>query len=195
MFSDSIALVSTDNKAWFAHIRTLMHQAGFKHTRRFPKDPGMLSRFGSGPLPFVFVDAAMPADKVRQDFAKVRAHAELQVRFLPIIVLSETRVAQTIMYYLGLGCDDIVTMPLTAAALLDRLKHQVGHVRHYFETESYFGPDRRQSEFLRPPSYEARGKGDHYFSHFTIERSLLRGISIIDTEVHDPDTERVMLPV
>jgi len=195
MFSDSIALVSTDNKTWFAHIRSLMQQAGFRHTRRFPKDPGTLGRFGSGPLPFVFVDAATPADKVRRDFATVRAHAELQVRFLPIIVLSETRAAQTIMFYLELGCDDIITMPLTAAALLGRLRRQVGHVRHYFETESYFGPDRRQNEFTRPRSNDTRGRGDHYFSHFTIERSLQRGISIIDTEVHHPETERVILPV
>ncbi len=195
MFFDSIALVSTDNKTWFTHIRALMHQTGFKHTRRFPKDPGALSRFGSGPLPFVFIDAATSADKVRHDFAMVRTHAELQVRFLPIIVLSETRAAQTILSYLDLGCDDIVTMPLTGAALLERLKRQVGHVRHYFQTETYFGPDRRQNERGRPGSTDARGRGNHYFSHFTIERSPRRGISIIDTEVHHPAIEQVLLPV
>ncbi len=195
MFSNSIALVSTNDRDWFSRMRVLMRQAGLKETRPFPKSRESLTQFRNGPLPFVFVDASLSADEVREVFAAVRTHAELPVRFLPIIVLSRSREAQIILHHIELGCDDIVTMPLTAAALLERLKRQVAGVRDYFQTESYFGPDRRRHELGRTGTREDRGSGDHPFRHFTIERSAQHGISVIGSQMHRPSTEQIVLPV
>ncbi len=195
MFSSSIALISTQDKNWFSHMRALMRQAGFKETRPFPKSPAILTQFRHGPLPFVFIDSGIAPADIKRSFAAVRAHADVNIRFLPIVVLTESRDANSILRFIELGCDDIVTMPLTAASLIERLKRQVGSPRDYFQTDTYFGPDRRQHDFSHSKTHEDRGKGDHFFRHFSIQRHLQHGISIIDTAVHYPNSEQVILPV
>ena len=186
MYSSSIAFLLTNDKSWSAHMHDLLLQAGFKESRMFPRNPAALTKHRNGPLPFVFIHSSVGPAYAQRAFTFIRAHTDASVRFLPIVVLTETRDAATILKFIELGCDDIITMPLTAAALMERLKRQVGHPLDYFQTDTYFGPDRRQHEATRDSTNEARGKGDHFFRHFSIQRHLQHGVTIIDTDVHYP---------
>lgn len=164
----------------------LMRQAGFKDTRQFPNNGSMLSEFRHGPLPFIFVHSTLPIALAQTSFLAVRTHPDVSLRFLPIIVIAEKCDTRKLLQFIQLGCDDIITMPLTAANILTRLKHQVGVGKDYYQTETYFGPDRRQHKITVNRTHSGRGKGDHFFRHFLIQRHVTRGITILNTEVHFP---------
>jgi DNA-binding response OmpR family regulator len=186
MFGNSTAIVHTQDKNLFVHMYNLMRQAGFKDTRRFPNNGTMLSEFRRGPLPFIFLHSALPLERALSSFTAVRTHPDVTLRFLPMIVIAESCDTQKLIQFIQLGCDDIITMPITAASILARIKHQIDAPKDYFQTESYFGPDRRQHAIIKNKSHSGRGKGDHYFRHFLIQRHAVRGTSILSSEVHFP---------
>lgn len=186
MFGNSVALVLTHDKNWFAHLHALVLQAGFKESRVFPDTGSSLSQFRRGPLPFIFIHAGISPQEVQRAFLNVRAHSDVAVRFLPIIVVTENGSAQSILRFIQMGCDDIVTLPLTAGGLIARLKHQLNRTKDYFQTDSYFGPDRRQHALTRNATHSGRGHGEHFYRHFSIQRHVQRGVSIVSTDVHFP---------
>lgn len=186
MFAHSTALLLTNDKNWYARMHTLVMQTGFKEARAFPENPAALAEFHRGPLPFIFVCSNLRPDDLRCAFLAVRSHADLSIRFMPIIMLTEQNDMPTIMKFINLGCDDVITMPRTALQMVDRLKQQVGRPRDYFQTDSYFGPDRRRFGTATTATDSTRGGGRHFFRHFTIQRDLRRGITILNTEVFSP---------
>lgn len=186
MFGNSTAIVHTQDKNWFVHMYNLMRQAGFKDTRHFPNNGTMLSEYRRGPLPFIFIHSSLPLERAQNTFMTVRTHPDVSLRFLPIIVISEGCDTQKLLRFIQLGSDDIITMPVTAASILARIKHQIDMPKDYYQTETYFGPDRRQHKITKHKTHSGRGKDDHFFRHFLIQRHAARGITILSTEVHFP---------
>lgn len=183
MFGNSIALVQTHDKYWFAHLHSLVRQAGFKESRVFPENSATLSQYRRGPVPFIFVHAGAKPAAVLKVFTSVRSHPDVCVRFLPIIAVTDTGAAATVMRFIQMGCDDVVSLPLTAASLIDRLKRQIGRPRAYYQTRSYFGPDQRPSG---SSSQNGSGGDEQFFRHFMIQRHVQRGVTILSTDVHFP---------
>ena len=45
-----------------------------------------------------------------------------------------------------MGFDDVIAMPYTGSDLSERIFRQVGRTHTYYETATYFGPDRRNRD-------------------------------------------------
>ena len=50
---------------------------------------------------------------------------------------------ETIKSCIKMGFDDVIALPFASGDIGDRIARQVGRIQTYYETSTYFGPDRR----------------------------------------------------
>ena len=101
---------------------------------------------------------------------------------MPIIALSENPEEQMVRSLIVRGVDDIVTLPAEGNSFAGRLRQQIDQPLHYFQTDTYFGPDRRRSNDRGHP--ERRGGQNHTFQHFIIQRNPSNGIRVVFAQTH-----------
>jgi hypothetical protein len=73
----------------------------------------------------------------------IRFSPNLRLRFLPLIYFSRDASLTTIRACIRMGFDDVIALPYAGADLRERILRQVETPQVYYETPSYFGPDRR----------------------------------------------------
>jgi hypothetical protein len=110
----------------------------------------------------------------------IRFSPTRRLRFSPLIYFAESPSVEGITACLNMGFDDIITMPFARQRVLERLGRQIGQTQIYFETASYFGPDRRGRIQSRSPGAESRTGGE--FRRFEIVRHLTTGTAILREE-------------
>lgn len=110
----------------------------------------------------------------------IRFCSSRKVRFSPLIYFSESPSLDAIRACANMGFDDVITLPFTRARVVDRLTRQVDTPFVYYETGSYFGPDRRGRMPAEPGSQRGSG-GQH--RRLEIVRSLLDGINVLRDDV------------
>lgn len=107
----------------------------------------------------------------------IRFSATRRLRFSPLIYFAETASVEDITACLNMGFDDIITMPFSRQRVLDRVQRQVGHPLVYYETASYFGPDRRGRVAAPPRHVENRAGGQ--FRRIEIIRNPISGTNVL----------------
>ncbi len=174
---------------WESRLSTIMKQVGFRKSLRLDAeehlDPSDRKR-----LHFLVMHSSKNKDLIYKITKLVRSSREDNIRFMPIIVLLDTSKESAVQEFLNLGCDDILIYPCSAKVIAHRLKQQVRKPRDFYETEQYFGPDRR----IHAPNQEhpdrRNGEGSTY-KHIVIERSVDGGIKIISTTQHAPQEDQI----
>src|SRR5689334_5166943 len=73
----------------------------------------------------------------------VRFSDDMRLKFLPLIYFSPEPSVDDIKACIQMGFDDIIALPYLSGDLTERIGRQVGHTQTYYETATYFGPDRR----------------------------------------------------
>ena len=185
-----MVLVHTEDKNWYVHMYNLARQMGLRECQPFSNKTLSLTRYRRGPMPFILLHSNTTESKLIEAVASVRAHNELILRFLPIIMISEETGSQNVLKYIQMGCDDIVLHPCTAATLAARFAQQLDRPIDFYQTETYFGPDRRTRELLdkrKVKNQGLRGSGEHFFRLFVIQRHASRGTSIQSTQACLPN--------
>jgi hypothetical protein len=104
------------------------------------------------------------------------------VRFSPLIYFDESPSLDIIRRCVAMGFDDVITLPFTRERVEERLQRQVDRPQIYFETPSYFGPDRRGRLEIEPV-HSLRGSGGQ-FRRLEIVRSAVRGVHVLRDDVH-----------
>ncbi len=115
----------------------------------------------------------------------IRTSRNRQIKFAPMVGFTESAEPRLIQATLRLGFDDILVPPFSAKVALPRLNNHINRRIHFYETENYFGPDRRVGLGIHkePGNHPDRGKGgDH--RKILINRSLETGVSILKDEFH-----------
>lgn len=128
---------------------------------------------------FLFAAVDDPG-RLRPAADAIRFCAVPRLRFSPLIYFSESPSREAIRQCAAMGFDDVVTLPFTAERVAERIGRQLDTPRVYFETQDYFGPDRR-----RPPGGTARsgrGTGGHH-RRIEIVRSAEAGVVVLRDEV------------
>ena len=116
---------------------------------------------------------------------EVRADGDDNVKYMPIIMLTEERSERVVQSYLTQGCDDIILYPSTVRLMTRRLRLQVNQPHDYFETSTYFGPDRRRGE--TGPGHPDRREGmASFYRHIEIRRDLRGGVKILSSHTFEP---------
>lgn len=126
-----------------------------------------------------------------EDFATLRGVADAvrfstsrRLRFSPLIYFAESPSVEAITACINMGFDDIITMPFTRKRVLERVTRQVGQNLVYYETPSYFGPDRRGRNGPQTAPHENRGGGQ--FRRLEIVRNLVSGVNVVRDEHFSP---------
>ncbi|ODT78611.1 MAG: hypothetical protein ABS76_23090 [Pelagibacterium sp. SCN 64-44] len=131
----------------------------------------------STPICFFLFAATEDPASLRGVADSIRFSPSRRLRFSPLIYVSESPSVEAISACLNMGFDDIITMPFTRRRLLERITRQVGTSLVYYETASYFGPDRRNR--ITAPGRPAESRLGGQFRRLEIVRNLLSGINVL----------------
>ncbi len=124
------------------------------------------------PICFFLFAATENVGDLRGVADAIRFNSTRRLRFSPLIYFSESPSADGISDCLKMGFDDIITMPFTPARVSGRIRRQIGRSLHYYETATYFGPDRRD------PVVAEKGQVGR-FRRLEIVRNLMSGINVL----------------
>jgi len=146
-----------------------------------PKDAERLSKIH--PINFFLFDYSSDFQKSVDQITALRSSHQLRLRFAPLICFIETPSKETIIECVNAGFDDVLTIPWVASSIKSRLAKQVNTKAIYFETDSYFGPDRRrfnEKDKERAHAAPAAGFG---FRRYEFVRNKFAGVQIIQDKV------------
>lgn len=125
------------------------------------------------PLLYFLCTAADPLE-LQAVAREVRFCPHGRIRFSPLIYFAARPSLETLRACIGMGFDDVIALPLSTARARQRLQRQLERPLVYYETPSYFGPDRR-NRLGGGPVHSARGSGG---DHRRIEIRRVPGIGI-----------------
>lgn len=131
----------------------------------------------STPICYFLFAATEDVAALRPVADSIRFSASRRLRFSPLIYFSESPSAESINTCINMGFDDVITMPFTQRRVLERMVRQVGRNLVYYETASYFGPDRRNRITATGKPAESRLGGQ--FRRLEIVRNLMSGINVL----------------
>jgi hypothetical protein len=128
------------------------------------------------PICFFLIDYRVENDDKRQLLLRLRGSPDPDIRFAPAIVVVGSCPADEVKRYVDWGFDDIMALPASAPSLAARFEAQLNSERTYYETTTYFGPDRRtQPRAAAPGGVAPAGRAvEHHFI-----RDPLAGIRLL----------------
>jgi DNA-binding response OmpR family regulator len=160
-----------------AVLKQLARQIGFDAVYVFKDIADAERQSVSTPLIFFLFAAVDNLRRLKPVTEAVRASPSQRVRFSPMIYFSETPSLDAIKSCINMGFDDVITLPFSISRVEERLDRQVDRTLVYYETPSYFGPDRR-NRLENEEGHSARGTGGQ-FRRIEIVRSPTAGISVM----------------
>nr|WP_295891669.1 hypothetical protein [uncultured Devosia sp.] len=160
---DSAALQALANRVGFGSVSTLTegpHREDPEHSLTF-----FLLHFGLG-----------NAGK-KLLLSRLRNVPSDNVRFAPIVLFIPDGPSEEILFYIGMGFDDVICLPENSHIVASRLATQIGQEHLYIETRTYLGPDRRRMELPGDTHPERQGEYEH--TKLTIIRKPGVGVKVI----------------
>lgn len=136
------------------------------------------------PLCYFLCAATEDVSSLRGVANAVRFSSARRLRFSPLIYFAESPSVEAINACINMGFDDVITMPFTRKRVQERVSRQVGQPLVYYETPSYFGPDRRGRNGPQIVLNENRGGGQ--FRRLEIVRNLVTGVNVVRDEYYAP---------
>lgn len=129
------------------------------------------------PLVFFLFEAVADPRTHAPIAAALRASSKSAIRFAPLICFTRDPSREIIRTCINIGFDDVVTLPFTRLQLRRRLERQLETPCVYFETATYFGPDRR-NRLRDSTDHSGRGTGGE-FRRFEVVRSVQNGVQVV----------------
>ncbi len=130
-------------------------------------------------LPYFFFHCLISEDLLLHAISRIRS--DERHRFSPAVLIVGECSENDVLRYISLGFDDIVTLPEAARVLERRFAHQIGTQLSYFETATYFGPDRRRAKRAGSENEQKR-PGEFRYVRYLIQRAAT-GVDILRREV------------
>lgn len=163
-------------------LQQMAQRVGFDVVRSFRGVDAAERQAEQTPLLFFLFGAVGSIRSLRRTAEAIRRSPSPRVRFSPMIYFADSPSLDAIRACINLGFDDVITLPVTMRRVVDRLSRQLEQRLVYYETESYFGPDRR-GRIEGESDHHGRGSGGQY-RRFEIMRSPAQGVTIVSDEVH-----------
>lgn len=128
---------------------------------------------------FLFAPVAT-VSSLRESAEAIRFCTSRWVRFSPMIYFSDRTSVEVISSCINMGFDDIITLPSSQQRVIERIERQVGPSLTYFETGSYFGPDRRNR--APAPTHPEDNRVGGQFRRLEIVRSFESGVTVLSDD-------------
>lgn len=159
-----------------AALRDIAVRLGFETVLPFGGLAQAEQQAAQTPLLYFLFAAVDDPQTLRTAADAIRYSPSRRIRFSPLVYFSESPSVAAIRHCLAMGFDDIITLPFTQARVADRITRQVDRTQVYFETPSYFGPDRRRA--IADAQGSGRGKGGQH-RRIEIIRSTASGVTVL----------------
>lgn len=156
----------------------LARAIGFATVSRYQSMPRAEAQVARTPLVFFLCSPVADVHTLEPIAAAVRFASAPKLRFLPLIYFARDPSLETVKRCIGMGFDDVIALPISGDDIGDRIARQIGHIQTYYETATYFGPDRRNLLGGAPPS-TGGDRGGGQFRRIEIMRNTNTGIELI----------------
>ena len=130
---DSRALAEVAMEVGFSDIASIFDDT----------DPGNGLRY---PVSFFLVHHHLSDTDCADVIDAVRNIDRLGMRFSPMVVMLPETSAESVRKFVGMGFDDVISLPQSQVQLTARLGMQLDRDIVYIETSDYLGPDRRRMD-------------------------------------------------
>lgn len=150
-------------------LSTLAHGLGFAGVRYYAGIAAAARQVDETPLVFFLCAPVKDVHALKGVANAVRFSDDLRLRFSPLVYFCPDPSAESIRACIGMGFDDIIALPYAGGDLGERIRRQVGQTQTYYETATYFGPDRRNRIGAPRSSESDHGGGE--FRRIEIVRS------------------------
>ena len=140
-------------------LAEMARRVGFAPVDRYHGTTDAAIRVDETPLLFFLCAPVKDVRALKPVADAVRFSTDLRIRFLPLIYFSPDPSVESIRACIAMGFDDVIALPYAVADLSERIGRQVGQTMTYYETATYFGPDRRNRVGAPRSSDSDRGGG------------------------------------
>lgn len=180
MFENSMAFTVSASREGHWRLAEFTEQAGFAKTTQY-KNVHLLAQQRGISLPFCLVEATTSIDAIKEAVSDIRSCPEVDIGFMPIVLMTADTTESFISKCIVTGFDDILVLPFRTSEFARRVKLQMEVNLEYFKTETYFGPDRRRGN-VQTNHPDRRGGVGFDFEKFTIRRGRRSGVKILSHE-------------
>jgi CheY-like chemotaxis protein len=148
---DLSVLVVDDNEHMRALLRAMLHAIGLREVLDAHDGSQAMTRLREREVDVVITDLWMePLDGL--DFVRLlRRSPNSPCPTVPVIMVTGHATVQHVRDARDAGVDELLTKPVAARDLVDRLHNVVEHRRPYVRAGDYFGPERRRKA---DPAYD-----------------------------------------
>ena len=143
-------------------LEQLAQDVGFRHVLWLNDLTEAEEQTKQTPICFFFFSSALDPELTKEIVSALRSSRNRQIKFAPLVAFCEEPTEKAIRCYLNAGFDDILIPPFNARTASDRLRYLVRHHTVFFETKTYFGPDRRRNIGLKDRGHALRGTGGEH---------------------------------
>jgi len=160
-----------------ATLLDLARSLGFVRVERYQSLGRVERQSAETPLAFFLCAAVSDVMSLKPVADTIRYAPSIKMRFSPLIYFAHSLSRECIKSCIRMGFDDVIALPYSAGNIVDRLDRQVGKVHTYYETATYFGPDRRNRIDDGRTSQSDHGGGE--YRRIEIIRDPVTGIDVL----------------
>lgn len=165
-----------------AALMDLARAIGFANVSRYQGLPRAEAQSAKTPLIFFLCSPVRDVRTLKPMADAIRFSPSLKLRFLPMIYFARDPSLETVKHCIGMGFDDVIALPFAGDDIGDRIARQIGHIQTYYETATYFGPDRR-NRLGGDPRSAGSDHGGGQFRRIEIMRNPETGIELLSDDL------------
>jgi len=166
----SAFVVGPENPA-AASLASMARSLGFSSVAAYAGLKPAEKQAARTPLIFFLCAAVADVKSLKPMADAIRFSPNLKLRFSPLIYFAKNPSVDSIKACIQMGFDDVIALP--HRDLGERIFRQVGRPQAYYETTTYFGPDRRNGNVPRLAAEDGE------FRRIEILRSPENGVDVL----------------
>jgi hypothetical protein len=170
LLNASAFVVGPENEA-AAALANMARGLGFASVAAYAGLRPAEKQAAATPLIFFLCAAVANVKSLKPMADAIRFSPNLKLRFSPLIYFAQNPSVDSIKACIQMGFDDVIALP--HRDLGERIFRQVGRPQAYYETDTYFGPDRRSTG--APRAADAGGK----YRRIEILRTPEHGVDVL----------------
>lgn len=161
-----------------AALLDLARAVGFTTVQRYQglaRAEGLIART---PLLFFLCSPVRDVRTLKPMADAIRFSPSFRLRFLPLIYFARDPSLETVKHCIAMGFDDVIALPIAGDDVGGRIDRQIERTHIYYETATYFGPDRRNRTGGAPRSTDSDHGGGR-FRRIEIRRNPETGVEMV----------------
>ncbi len=159
-FADLSILIAEESRFMLTQLRQQLRTLGSENLYEALDGEEAFSLLCAHKPDFVFVDCDMEPVSGLSFVRQVRTSKQTPNPKIPIIVLVNNPTPTRLAAARDAGATEILTKPVSAQRLTERIQHILAHHRQFVQAENFIGPDRRRKRPEGTQKTERRQRQD-----------------------------------